>query len=232
MMVRWARGVAAIGAMVVLLTGCVVPPGYGYARTSFVVGGPQVAFTFSDGVEGYYEPAYGTYIYGDGGYYYRWVGSSWVYASSYGGPWEPVVTTMYLPPLLIYGPPPPTVAYRPYFVWWRLHAAPWYEVNHPRWWYQHRPYIRHYALWRDHVVRFYENHPGQRPVMRPLFRGREQRLDRAPRPQRLRRYQQRRFHDGRPPAYRQPPRFRKPPMRGRPDRGRPRRRRREHPERP
>ena len=208
-MTRWLRIFAVIGAMVVSLTGCVAPPGYGYAQTSVVVGGPQVAFRFSDGVEGYYDTAYGTYVYGDGGYYYRWVGSSWVYTNYYGGPWTPVVGAVYLPPLLIYGPPPPVVAYRPYFVWWRLHAAPWYAVNHPRWWYRHRFYVRHYALWHEHVVKFYENHPGRGLGMRPMFRHRDQRFDRMQRHGQVQRRQDdqryRRQPYGRPPEGRRRP---------------------------
>lgn len=166
-----------MGASIMMLTGCVPPQGYGYAQTSFAVAGPQVAFTFSDGVQGYYESAYGTYVYGDGGYYYRWDADRWVYASYYSGPWQPLGVGVYLPPLLVYGPPPPVVSYRPYFVWWRLHAAVWYQRNHPQWWYRHRFYVRHYALWRDHVARVNENRPGWRPRMRPLFRRRDRRVD-------------------------------------------------------
>ena len=197
-MTRWVKVITAIGAVAFLLTGCVAPPGYGYTQASVTVGGPQVAFAFSDGVQGYYDSAYGTYIYGDGGYYYRWVGNSWVYTSYYGGPWAPIGVGVFLPPLLIYGPPPPVVAYRPYFVWWRLHAAPWYQVNHPRWWYQHRLYVRHYALWHEHVVRFYENHPGQRPAMRPFFRRSGERFNRMPPQRQGRPYQQDRFRGRQP----------------------------------
>lgn len=179
-MARWVRRVVAIGALMASLTGCVARSGYGYSQTWVAVGGPQVAFTFSDGVAGYYEPAYNTYIYSDNGYYYRWVGTRWVYANYYGGPWQPVVTSVYLPPLLAYGPPPPVVACRPYFVWWRQHEARWYATRHPRWWYRHQIYVRHYALWRAHVVRFYARHPGERPGMRPLFRPRGPQFYHAP----------------------------------------------------
>lgn len=211
--VRWLRIFAVTGALALCLMGCVAAPGYGYARTAVVVGGPQVAFTFSDGVEGYYEPAYGAYVYGDGGYYYRWVGNDWVYANYYGGPWQPVVATVYLPPLLAFGPPPPIVGYRPYFVWWRLHEAHWYAVNHPHWWYRHRMYVRHYALWHEHVVRFYARHPAQRPGMRPLFHARERRFDHARLRQR-RAAQENRFR-------RAPRRFHPRPLRGHPYRGHP-----------
>lgn len=186
-----------------LLSGCVVRSGgYGYSETAFAVGGPQVAFRFSDGVDAYYEPAFGTYIYGAHGDYYRWRGDGWVYATYYDGPWVPVVATAYLPPLLVYGPPPPIVRDRRYFVWWRRHAARWYAIHHPHWWYRHHFYMRHYAAWRAHVVRYYENHPGRRPAMRALFHRREQRIDhrRGPRP--LARPRQNRFYDHRRRAQR------------------------------
>ncbi len=175
---RWIRVWAMMGVALLFLSGCVVRPGgYGYSQTTFAVGGPQVAFTFSDGINAYYEPAFGAYVYGTNGYYYRWVNGGWVYATYYDGPWIPVVAGVYLPPLLVYGPPPPIVRYRPYFVWWRMHAAPWYAIHHPHWWYRHHFYMRHYAAWRAHVIRYYQNHPGRRPAMRPLFRRRQQRIN-------------------------------------------------------
>ena len=164
-------------AALFLLSGCVMPPGrYGYSE-AVVVGAPQVAFTFDDGVAAYYESAYGVYVYEDDGVYYRWTDGAWVYANDYGGPWAPVVGTVYLPPLLVYGPPPPLVRYRPYFLWWRGHFARWYAIHHPRWWYRHRVYMRSYPVWREHVVHFYERHPDRRPAMRPFYYQREQRLD-------------------------------------------------------
>ncbi|HUW98558.1 MAG TPA: hypothetical protein VMV40_06915 [Acidiferrobacter sp.] len=168
-MTRWVKVFAIIGVAVGLLAGCVVPPGYGYTRATVVVGGPQVAFTFSDGVQGYYLSSYGTYVYGANGYYYRWVGNGWVYADYYNGPWAPVGAGVYLPPLLIYGPPAPTVAYRPYFIWWRSHAAPWYRMNHPRWWREHERYVHNYGQWHEHVRRFHEDRPGEGMGMRPSF---------------------------------------------------------------
>jgi len=168
--VRNVKGFVFLGVVMLWLTGCVMPPGgYGYTQTTVGFGGPRMEFSFSDGVGAYYAPTFGTYIYSDNGYYYRWTGGGWIYTTYYDGPWMPVEAGVYLPPLLIYGPPPPIVGYRPYFNWWRIHQAGWYAANHPRWWYRHRFYIHHYALWQDHVVRFYANHPGQRPVMRALF---------------------------------------------------------------
>lgn len=227
-MVRRMRIVAMLSTVMLALMGCVAAPGYGYSQTSVAIEGPQVALTFTDGVEAYYESAYGTYIYSDDGYYYRWVGNNWVYASYYGGPWQPVVTTVYLPPLLAYGPPPPLVAYRPYFVWWRLHEARWYAANHPRWWYRHRIYVRHYALWRAHVLRFYRRHPTQRPDMRPFFHHNPQRRF-ARTPEGRSPYELNQLHRGRSRNHDGPPPFRghvgyfhPHPLRSRPQRGRPR----------
>ncbi len=223
-MKRWAGVWALMGVALLLLSGCVVRPGgYGYVTTGVAVAGPQVAFTFSDGVDAYYEPAFGAYIYSDDGYYYRWVNDGWVYATYYDGPWIPVVATVYLPPLLAFGPPPPIVRYRPYFVWWRMHAARWYAIHHPHWWYRHHLYMRHYAQWRAHVVRYYENHPGRRPAMRVLFHRREQRLDRLRHQRAMARRRQERFHARHPLAGPRPPAFRGPasrrPLTGRPPPG-------------
>ena len=209
---RWIRVWAMMGAALLFLSGCVVRPGgYGYSETSFAVAGPQVAFTFSDGINAYYEPAFGAYVYGANGYYYRWVNGGWVYATYYDGPWLPVAATVYLPPLLAYGPPPPIVRYRPYFVWWRMHAARWYAIHHPHWWYRHHFYMRHYAAWRAHVIRHYENHPGRRPAMHALFHRREQRIDRLQRRRRLVRQRRDRFYAHHPMARRRGlPRYRRP----------------------
>lgn len=226
-MARWMRIFAVLGTMMVALAGCVAAPGYGYSQTSLMIGGPQVAFTFSDGVGAYYQPAYNSYIYSDDGYYYRWVGNHWLYARYYGGPWQAVVTTVYLPHLLAYGPPPPLVAYRPYFIWWRQHEARWYAARRPRWWYQHRIYVRHYALWRQHIQRFYPRRAVQGPNAGAPFYNQERRFSRAP--QGPGRYAPRKLR-GRPfPAYGGPRPFRAqagyfhphPPQRG-PHPGRPR----------
>ena len=163
------------------LTGCYYPPqgydygysgGYssGYTSGTYAQGGPTAVFTFSDGVQGYYLSTYSTYVYGYNGGYYRWIGDGWDYAPYYNGPWGPLPPSFYLPPLLVYGPPPPVVAYRPYFVWWRAQAGPWYAMHHPGWWQRHQMYVRHYNLWNDHVVRYYQIHPHYRPVMHPVFR--------------------------------------------------------------
>lgn len=208
---RWIRLWAVMGMALLFLDGCVMPPGrYGYSE-SVMVGGPQVAFTFDDGVVAYYEPAYGVYVYEDGGVYYRWTDGAWVYASDYEGPWLPVVRTVYLPPLLVYGPPPPIVRYRPYFLWWRGHFARWYAIHHPHWWYRHRFYMRSYPVWRAHVVESYERHPGRRPGMQPFYHQREQRFERPGPPPGAARRPEGAFAGGGPGARRRgPPRYRPP----------------------
>ena len=212
---RWVGMWAVAGVALLFLSGCVVRPGaYGYGEGTFAVAGPQVAFTFSDGVDAYYESAFGAYIYGANGYYYRWVNNGWLYATYYDGPWVPIGGSVYLPPLLAYGPPPPVVRYRPYFVWWRMHAGPWYAVHHPHWWYRHHFYLRHYGAWRTHVIRYYDNHPGRRPAMRVLFHRHEQRMDRLQQ-RRMMRQRQNRFYDHGPMAQRGGPlRYRRPFMGG------------------
>lgn len=169
----WKRHIkaAAVAAAVLLVGGCYYGPP-AYTETAVVVAAPAPVFQFSGGVEGYYEPAYATYVYGSGGYYYRWVGSGWVYTATWGGYWQPVPPALFLPPLLVYGPPPPIIGYRPYFVWWRARVGGWYAVNHPVWWQRHEMYLAHYSVWHARVVRYYENHPGYRPRMRPVFHGR------------------------------------------------------------
>lgn len=134
--------------------------------------GPQYAFSFGNNVNAYYSPVYRTYLYGDGGLYYRWVDTGWVYGPAPVGPWLPLSLAVFLPPVLLYGPPPPVIVYRPYFVWWRMAVAPWYARVHPGWWMQHRVFLAHYALWRARVVPIYAAHPGllwRRPGMRPIF---------------------------------------------------------------
>ena len=76
---------------------------------------------------------------------------------------------MVFPPPLVYCPPPPAVMYRPYFVWWRLHVAPWYRKYHPGWWARHRVYLRHYRVWRAYALQFYARHPFYRGKMRQIF---------------------------------------------------------------
>ncbi len=204
---RWVKLWVTTVAALLVLDGCVMPPGrYGYSG-SIMVGAPQVAFTFDDGVAAYYESAYGVYVYEDDGVYYRWTDGAWVYANNYDGPWAPVLGAVYLPPLLMYGPPPPLVRYRPYFLWWRGHFAHWYAIHHPRWWYRHRVYMRSYPAWRAHVVKGYARHPGRRPGMRAFYHPREQRLDRRGPPLGVMRRPEDRHPEARrpaPPVYRPP----------------------------
>jgi hypothetical protein len=151
------------------LSGCATYSTPAYSGGFISVSTPNFAFSFGEGVNAYYAPMFQTYIYGYNGYYYRWLNGGWVYASIYSGPWYSVPPTVVLPGPLVYGPPPPIIAYRPYFIWWRLHAAPWYRVYHPGWWVRHQAFIRHYSLWRSHVGRFYANHPFYAGKMRRIF---------------------------------------------------------------
>jgi hypothetical protein len=140
-----------------------------YSAGFISVSTPSFAFSFGQGVNAYYYPPFQTYIYGYNGYYYRWFNNSWVYASAYSGPWFQLPPTVVLPSPLLYGPPPPIVTYRPYFMWWRRNVGPWYRIYHPGWWVRHRAYLRHYDLWRSHAARFYANHPFNRWKMRRIF---------------------------------------------------------------
>ncbi|WP_298136238.1 hypothetical protein [Acidiferrobacter sp.] len=144
------------------------------AGISFSIGisGPQYAFTFGDNLNAYYWPAYSTFIYADNGFYYRWIDGGWVYAPGVAGPWWPIAPGVFLPPALLYGPPPPVIGYRPYFVWWRAGIGPWYARAHPIWWMHHRMFLAHYAVWRARIIPYYQAHPGifwRRPGMRPVF---------------------------------------------------------------
>jgi hypothetical protein len=142
---------------------------------------PNLAFSFGDGVNAYYAPIYGGYLYGYNGSYYRWYNGGWIYTNTYGGPWYPVGAGIYLPGILAFGPPPPVVNYPPYFSWWRSNVGPWYRFHHPGWWGRHHMYLKNYNTWHQHEGRFYNNHPYQNWRMRkafgeggPAFRRREQ----------------------------------------------------------
>lgn len=184
---------------------------------------PVFAFSLGEGVGAYWAPAYASYIYNDDGTYLRWTGVGWVYTPVYGGPWAPLPPDFVLPPMFVYGPPPPVVVYRPYFIWWRAQVGPWYAEYHPRWWLRYHPYLRHYDDWRTRVVPYYAAHPHiwEHPAavgMRPhFFAGgrrfqdnldryralRARRMQHVRRIQRIQRIQnQRRFmHEGRYRGY-------------------------------
>ena len=147
-------------------------PAQAVVGVSVSVGTPGYSLSFGENLKAFYAPHYSAYVYTDHGLYYRWVGNGWVYSRMVVGPWWPLAPTVFLPPLLAYGPPPPVVAYRPYFVWWRMRVAPWYAHAHPVWWMRHHPFLARYALWRTHVIPFYRAHPGilwRRPVGRIIF---------------------------------------------------------------
>ncbi len=221
---------ALIGALAVsLLSACYYGPmGGGYVTTDLGIGMPAPVFTFENGLDVYYMSAYGAYVYGEGGVYYRWANGAWFYTRNFGGPWFAVTGGTYLPPALLYGPPPPTVAYRPYFLWWRQHAAPWYSIHHPGWWRQHRPFMGHYDMWRRHFAHPYPSRPFFRPggpQMGPRFGGGaaqpfygpgpgRQQMGPGPRAFQGPGYPQRQDRFGRPGPFRGPGRFQGPGNRG------------------
>ncbi len=159
-----------LGMFVLILSGCAAYYGpSAYSQGYVSVAAPNFAFSFGEGVNAYYAPAYNAYIYGYNGYYYRWLNGGWVYASVYAGPWYSLPPTIVLPGILAFGPPPPVIAYRPYFVWWRMHVAPWYRAYHPGWWARHGVFLRHYYIWHEHMNRFYVSHPYRAWRMRHIF---------------------------------------------------------------
>ncbi|MHB8231393.1 MAG: hypothetical protein ACYDDB_00640 [bacterium] len=161
-----------LGMFVLILSGCATyygPPAYSQGYVGFGVAAPNFAFSFGEGVNAYYAPAFGAYIYGYNGYYYRWYNDGWVYANVYSGPWYPITAGIYLPGILAFGPPPPIIAYPPYFTWWRIHVGPWYRIHHPGWWGRHHMYLRNYNVWHEHEGRFYNNHPYRNWRMRKPF---------------------------------------------------------------
>lgn len=159
--------VLAIG---VFLSGCAAYyPAPAYSSGYVSVSTPNFAFSIGEGVNAYYAPAFGTYIYGYNGYYYRWLNGGWFYASVNSGPWYSVGLNIYIPTPLLYGPPPPVYNSRPYFTWWRTNIAPWYRMNHPGWWGRHHMFMHHYNMWQRHTGRIYENHPFYRGGMRQNF---------------------------------------------------------------
>lgn len=196
-----------------LLAWSATPPAQ--AGFGLMVAGPQFAFSLSGGMNVFWLPGYSSFAYYSDGYYFRWVAGRWIYAPVYAGPWVPVAPWFALPPLLVYGPPPPIVVYRPYFVWWRARIAPWYREYHPHWWRSYHPYLRHYAIWRRRAVPYFRAHPmaWQRPRMHPYFRPAHPDYRRsflATHPRIRRQYAQyraryahfhgpRRMHPGRPP---------------------------------
>ncbi len=162
-----------IGIFVLFLSGCATyygRPAYSQGYIGIGVAAPNFAFSIGNGVDAYYAPMYDTYIYGYNGYYWRWLNGGWIYASGYSGPWYPVTAGIYLPPSLIYGPPPPVMDYQPYFTWWTNYVGPWYRVNHPGWWERHHMFLRNFGTWRSHVNRGYVNRPFRHGGL-PGFRG-------------------------------------------------------------
>ena len=131
----------------------------------------QVNFAFSvgDGVNAYYLPNASNFVYAYDGYYYDWAGNRWFYGIDGYGPWYPLPLSSVLPLPLEYGPPPPAYPYQPYFLWWRARVAPWYQVNHPGWWFRHRADMTHYRIWRSRAIPRYRGRPFYRGPMHPVF---------------------------------------------------------------
>ncbi|MBU2773185.1 hypothetical protein HMI48_04440 [Acidithiobacillus ferrooxidans] len=130
----------------------------------------EFAFSVGGGVNAYYLPAMADFIYTSDGFDYEWSGDGWLYSGAYYGPWLPLPVTMVVPPALLYGPPPPVFAFRPYFLWWRARVAPWYRRYHPGWWLRHHFYLAHYRIWRTRVIPLYRNRPFYRGRIRPVLR--------------------------------------------------------------
>ena len=146
------------------------------ARAQFgvFIGAPTFAFSLFGGVNVFWMPSFATYTYYGNGYYYRWYQGGWLYAPVYYGPWAPLPPWFVLPQVLLYGPPPPVIAYRPYFMWWRGYVGPWYEMHHPYWWGRYHPYLDHFDDWRQRAVPRFRNHPDfwehrGGPRMHPIF---------------------------------------------------------------
>ncbi|MDA8273401.1 MAG: hypothetical protein M0Z72_06670 [Deltaproteobacteria bacterium] len=126
---------------------------------NITVEAPYFITSIGEGVAVYYLPAISSFAFSYNGFYFSWVNNIWEYSNYYYGPWLPLTPVIVLPPPLLYGPPPPVFAYRPYFLWWKGRIGPWYRIYHPGWWYRHHPYMRHYRIWERRVLPFYANHP-------------------------------------------------------------------------
>ncbi len=151
-----------------------VPSRPARAQFGIYVGAPSFAFSLFGGVNVFWMPSLATYAYYGNGYYYRWYQGGWLYAPVYYGPWAPLPPWFVLPQILLYGPPPPLVLYRPYFAWWRGNIGPWWRMHHPGWWGRYHPYLHHFDDWRRRAIPYFRNHPDfwERrggPRMRPSF---------------------------------------------------------------
>lgn len=135
---------------------------------------PSFAFSFGEGVNAYYAPAYNTYIYGYNGTYYRWYNDGWLYASGFQGQWYPLTMGMFIPGILAFGPPPPIMNYRPYYDWWMGNISPWYRTHHRDWWERNHGYMNNYGTWRSHSEKFYKNRPAGNWGMKQMFGRRNQ----------------------------------------------------------
>ncbi len=138
--------------LAVFLSGCAAYNSQSAYSEGYYIGaqGPNFAFSVGNGINAYYVPSFGAYVYGYNGYYYRWMNGGWVYANVYDGPYYPVAAGIFVPGPLLYGPPPPIYGNAPYFTWWRANVGPWYRVHHPGWWGMHHRFLGNYNAWQSH----------------------------------------------------------------------------------
>ncbi|MHB8231455.1 MAG: hypothetical protein ACYDDB_00955 [bacterium] len=116
---------------------------------------PTFAFAVGSGVNVYYDPFLSTYLYEYNGIYFNWVNDAWVYSLDYYGPWYAITPYVVIPTPLLFGPPPPVKAYRPYWSWWSVQIGPFYMAYHPFWWRRYGIYTANYNVYVRKVVNNY-----------------------------------------------------------------------------
>ncbi len=117
---------------------------------------PRFAFTLAPSLNVYWLPQDQAFVYYGNGEYFRWQAGHWIHAAYFAGPWKPLARGYVLPQALDYGPPPPVHAGRAYFFWWQKEAAPWWRLNHPRWWAAYHADLLHYRLWVQRALPAWE----------------------------------------------------------------------------
>ncbi len=116
---------------------------------------PTFAFAVGSGVNVYYDPFLSSYLYEYNGIYFNWVNNAWVYSPVYSGPWYAITPYVVIPTPLLFGPPPPVIAYRPYWSWWSVQIGPFYMTYHPLWWRRYGAYTTNYNVYVRKVVNNY-----------------------------------------------------------------------------
>lgn len=116
---------------------------------------PIFVFAVGSGVNVYYDPFLSSFLYEYNGIYFNWVNDAWVYSINYDGPWYAITPYVIIPTPLLFGPPPPVVAYRPYWSWWSIKIGPFYMTYHPLWWRRYGIYATHYNLYVKKVINNY-----------------------------------------------------------------------------